>query len=73
MILGLLVAGAVIIEVVFSLPGIGALLVDSVSANDLPMVQGLALLAATSIIVMNLLTDLVYLVVDPRIRYGDTQ
>jgi peptide/nickel transport system permease protein len=69
LILGQLVVGAVIIEVVFSLQGVGALLVDAVSFKDVPMVQGLALLAAASIIVMNLLTDIVYLMIDPRIRY----
>lgn len=69
LILGYLVVGAVIIEVVFSLPGIGALLIEAVEFKDTPMVQGITLLAATSIILMNLLTDVVYLLIDPRIRY----
>jgi peptide/nickel transport system permease protein len=69
MILGLLVVGAVIVEVVFSLQGLGALLFDAVSFKDVPMVQGLTLLAAASIILLNLVTDLLYMVIDPRIRY----
>jgi peptide/nickel transport system permease protein len=69
LILGLLVVGAVIVEVVFSLPGLGALLIDAVSFNDIPMVQALALLAAASIVLANLVTDVVYMLIDPRIRY----
>ena len=69
MILGQLVVGAVIVEVVFSLQGLGTLLIDAVSFKDVPTVQGLTLLAATSIILVNLATDVVYMVIDPRIRY----
>jgi peptide/nickel transport system permease protein len=70
LVLGLLLTGAVLIEVVFALPGIGALLIEAVTAKDIPLVQGLAMLIATTIIVVNLLTDLLYLAIDPRIRYG---
>jgi peptide/nickel transport system permease protein len=69
-VLGALLTGAVLIEVVFALPGLGSLLIDSVNAKDIPMVQGLAILAATTIVLVNLLTDLLYLYVDPRIRLG---
>jgi peptide/nickel transport system permease protein len=69
LVLGSLLVGAVLIEVVFALPGLGALLVDSVEAKDIPMVQGLAIVFATTIVLVNLLTDLLYLYVDPRIRY----
>lgn len=70
LILGFMLTGAVLVEVTFALPGIGALLVDSVNYKDVPMVQGLAMILATLVIVVNLLTDIVYLFVDPRIRYG---
>ncbi len=66
--LGHLVAGAVVIEVVFAWPGIGRLLVNAVSMRDLSVVQGLILLIATTMVVANLLVDLVYGLLDPRIR-----
>ena len=64
-----LLSGAVIIERVFSWPGIGRLLVDSIAVRDLPMVQGCVLFIATVFIGLNLLVDLTYVVLDPRIRY----
>ena len=70
LILGYMLTGAVLIEVTFALPGIGSLLVDSVSFHDVPVVQGIAMLLATTIVLVNLLTDLLYLVVDPRVRFG---
>ena len=69
-VLGVLIAGAVLVEVAFTLPGIGSLLVESVQAKDIPMVQGLTVVIALVIVAVNLLTDLVYLIVDPRIRFG---
>jgi peptide/nickel transport system permease protein len=66
---GALLAGAVITETVFTWPGIGRLLVDSIRARDYPVVQGAVLLIAVSFVVVNLLVDLVYGFVDPRIRY----
>jgi peptide/nickel transport system permease protein len=56
--------------VTFALPGIGALLVDSVTAQDIPMVQGLALLVAAVVVVVNLLVDLLYPVIDPRVVFS---
>lgn len=66
---GQLLAGAVITETVFSWPGIGRLLVDSIRARDYPVVQGAVLLIAVSFIFINLVVDLVYGFIDPRIRY----
>jgi peptide/nickel transport system permease protein len=65
-----LIVGAVLVEDTFSLPGIGQLLVQSATAKDLPMVQGVALVVAVVIVLANLLADLVYVAVDPRIRLG---
>ena len=67
---GALLGGAVLTETVFAWPGVGRLLVDSISARDYPVVQGVVLLLSVSFIVINLLTDLVYAYVDPRIRYS---
>jgi peptide/nickel transport system permease protein/oligopeptide transport system permease protein len=66
---GRLMAGAVLTETVFTWPGIGRLLVDSILARDYPVVQGAVLVIATAFIVVNLLVDLVYGLIDPRIRY----
>jgi len=66
---GFLLSGAVIIETVFSWPGLGLLLVNSVQTGDRPLTLGLVLLVAISVLIANLLTDLVYAWVDPRIRY----
>ena len=64
-----LLSGAVITERVFSWPGIGRLLVDSIAVRDLPMVQGCVLFIATIFIGLNLLVDLSYVALDPRIKY----
>jgi peptide/nickel transport system permease protein len=66
--LGTLIGGAVITEYVFALPGIGRLVVDAVFARDYPLVQGVILLIAIGYIVCNLLVDILYGVIDPRIR-----
>lgn len=68
LLLAFMLTGAVLIEVTFALPGLGALLIDSVAFKDVPMVQGLTLLLAAVAIVANLVTDVLYLLVDPRIR-----
>lgn len=67
---GALLGGAVLTESVFAWPGVGRLLVDSISSRDYPVVQGVVLLLSVSFIAINLLTDLVYAYVDPRIRYS---
>lgn len=64
-----LLSGAVITERVFSWPGVGRLLVDSVVVRDLPMAQGCVLFIATVFIVLNLLVDLSYAWLDPRVKY----
>ena len=64
-----LLSGAVITERVFSWPGVGRLLVDSIGARDLPIVQGCVLFIATIFIALNLIVDLSYAWLDPRIRY----
>jgi peptide/nickel transport system permease protein len=70
LILAYMLAGSVLVEVTFALPGIGALLVDSVTSQDIPMVQGLAMLIAALVVVVNLVVDLVYPLIDPRIVFG---
>jgi peptide/nickel transport system permease protein len=67
--LGGLIGGAVVTEYVFALPGVGRLVVDAVFARDYPMVQGVVLLIAIGFLVSNLLVDVVYGWLDPRIRY----
>ena len=67
--LPILVGGSVIIETLFNLPGLGSLLVQSLSNRDYPMVSGINLFFATFILFANLLIDLMYAYLDPRIRY----
>ena len=67
---GSLLAGAVVVETVFARPGIGRLIVNSILAKDFPMVQGIILFTATAYVVANLLVDLAYGLLDPRIRIG---
>ena len=66
---GYMVGGAVITEEVFAWPGLGRLLILAVGQRDIPLVQGLLLVFATSFVVVNLLVDIVYAFLDPRIRY----
>ena len=68
--LGPLLGGAVVIESVFAWPGVGQLVVQSVFGRDFPVVQAAAFLLATSIVVTGFLVDVLYLVIDPRIRAG---
>ena len=65
----LLVGAAVVIETVFNIPGLGRLIISAVLRRDYPVIQGVVLLIAVSYTVINLLVDLAYLVIDPRIRY----
>jgi ABC-type dipeptide/oligopeptide/nickel transport system permease component len=66
---GTIVTGAVVIETVFAWPGIGRLMADSVIGRDFPVVQALVLLVAVVVLMVNLLVDIAYAWVDPRIRY----
>jgi len=65
---GVMVSGAVTVEAIFALPGLGAQLVQAMGTRDFPIVQGIALLTAVSVVVFNLLADLLNLSVDPRLR-----
>jgi len=67
---GQLLAGTFVVETVFARPGLGRLIVDGILNKDFPMVQGVVLVVATSYVLVNLLVDLVYAVLDPRIRYA---
>src|SRR5215217_931283 len=67
--LGILFGGAILIEAVFNIPGIGRLAYDAIQKSDLPMVQGTVLIGALAIVLMNLVVDVVYAFLDPRVRY----
>jgi peptide/nickel transport system permease protein/oligopeptide transport system permease protein len=67
---GNLLAGAVIVETVFSRPGLGRLIVGGILAKDFPLVQGTVLFVATAYVLINVLVDVAYAVLDPRIRVG---
>jgi peptide/nickel transport system permease protein len=66
--IGFLLSGAVVVEYVFNLPGLGSLLVASVRARDFPVIQSLTLVFGIGVIVVNLATDLLYARLDPRVR-----
>jgi len=66
---GRLLGGAVIIEIVYARPGLGKLLVDAIFSRDYPMVEGVITVIATVFILVNLIVDLTYAFIDPRIRY----
>jgi ABC-type dipeptide/oligopeptide/nickel transport system permease component len=66
---GALLSGAVITETIFARPGLGKLVVDSIQSKDLPTVQGVILVLAGIYVLMNLLVDLSYGLIDPRIRF----
>ena len=68
--MGFLLAGAVYVETVFSWPGVGLMLVNAILTRDFPLIQGGVLLLATTYVVINLLTDVLYAYLDPRIHYG---
>ena len=67
---GRLFGGAVVVETIFALPGLGRLAADSIFFRDFPMLQGVVLILALAVLLANLLTDLLYAFLDPRIRYG---
>jgi peptide/nickel transport system permease protein len=66
---GVLLGGAVLTESVFNIPGIGRLSYDAINRGDLPMIQGTVLVAAFFVIIMNLVVDIAYSFLDPRVRY----
>ncbi|HYE89638.1 MAG TPA: ABC transporter permease [Terriglobales bacterium] len=67
--LGQLIAGTIILESVFALPGLGRLALGAITARDLPVVQGVTLFVASSIVLINFVVDMAYVLLDPRIRY----
>ena len=67
--IGAMVVGAVLVENVFALPGLGSLLVTGINTSDYPIVQGIMLLLVAVFLILNLIVDVVYALVDPRIRY----
>lgn len=66
---GSLLGGTVVVESVFAINGIGRLMVQAINARDFPMVQGTVLVVASTFVLINLLTDMLYAVIDPRISY----
>jgi peptide/nickel transport system permease protein len=67
--LGILLGGAILTETVFNIPGIGRLAFDAIQKSDLPIVQGTVLIAAFAVIMANLIVDILYAFLDPRVRY----
>jgi peptide/nickel transport system permease protein len=66
---GTLLAGAIVTETIFSWPGVGRLAVQAIESRDYPLLQGCILLIAVSYVIVNLATDLLHAVVDPRVRF----
>jgi peptide/nickel transport system permease protein len=67
--LGTLVGAVAIIEPIFSLPGVGAILISSINNHDVPVVEGIVVVFAVVVVLANLLADVLYATLDPRIRY----
>ncbi len=67
---GFLLGGAILTETIFSWPGVGRYIIEGINERDYPVVQGTVLLIATTFVFVNLLVDILYTFIDPRIRYG---
>lgn len=67
--MGSLLGGAVLIETIFTLPGLGKMLIDAIQGRDYTLVQGTVLFLASSVVLVNLLVDMLYGAIDPRVRY----
>ncbi|WP_291298027.1 ABC transporter permease [Elioraea sp.] len=67
---GLLLSGSIVIETVYGMPGIGRLIANAIFGRDYPVIQGGLLLTGTVLVLLNLVVDLLYAVIDPRVRYG---
>ena len=65
----LLIGGAVVTESVFAIPGIGRLTVDAILRRDYPVIQGVVLIVSAAYVLVNLVVDILYTILDPRIRY----
>jgi peptide/nickel transport system permease protein len=66
--LGALLAGSIVTETIFAWPGLGRLIIQAINARDFPLLQGCVMTIALGYMIVNLLTDLVYALIDPRIR-----
>ena len=64
-----IMAGSIYVEITFALPGLGSLLVDAVRQRDIPLIQGATLAFSVFVIVVNIGTDILYAIIDPRIRF----
>jgi peptide/nickel transport system permease protein len=69
--IGGLLGGAIVTETIFAWPGVGRLTLEAIQSRDVPLVQGCVLLIAVTTLLVNLLTDVAYGWLDPRIRIGD--
>lgn len=69
MTVGGLIAGAIIVETVFALPGVGRLVISSIARRDFPAIQGVLIFTATVFVVVNLVVDILYVYLDPRVKY----
>lgn len=67
---GALLTATVVVETVFALPGLGTLVLTGIEARDYPLVQGIILVLAAIIVLVNFLTDMAYALLDPRVSYG---
>jgi peptide/nickel transport system permease protein len=65
-----MIGGAVITETIFTWPGMGSLFVEGVAGRDYPLIQGISLFVAMTVLIANLLTDIAYSLADPRVRYN---
>jgi ABC-type dipeptide/oligopeptide/nickel transport system permease component len=70
LLIGSLLSGAFIIEAVFGFPGLGLLAVNALQTRDFPLIQGIVLLVATIYVVVNVLVDILYGLIDPRIKFS---
>ena len=68
--MGALLGGAVVTETVFTIPGMGRLVIQAIGRRDYPVIQGAIMLIAGVYVLVNLLVDVLYVYIDPRIRYG---
>lgn len=68
--LGAMLGGSIIVESVFTIPGIGRLIIQAITRRDYPVIQGAVMLVAMIYVLVNLLVDILYVFIDPRIRYG---
>jgi peptide/nickel transport system permease protein len=68
--IGRLIGGTVLVETIFALPGIGRLLIGAINTRDFVVLQGVVLFVATGFVLVNFVVDMLYGVLDPRIRHG---